>query len=425
MGLLTKPNELTMKETYAGLIYGQPGVGKTTLALSGVNPVCIDVDRGMYRVEKRYQVPSLQVESYRQVLDLINSNELEGFDTIVIDTMGKLIDSMGEYVAKNNPKYRQSNGQLTMQGWGQIKIEFRALVILINSKKKSVIFVAHESEEKEGDVTKKRPDVSGSAGKDIVKELDFMGYMEMSGNKRTISFAPSSAYYAKNSMGLDDVIEIPGIQAGNSFIKDVVVAAIKNRREQDKAQAGPYDELIKTIDNIVNAAKDIIAINEAYGKLAALNHIWDSKPYAWAKISEAAKALNGAWDKAAKQFTGPAMAEAPKEPGQQVNALPNKAAAPEPREEASTVEKLQLELKNIMSSVNGKGNAVFTGDEYSAVNETVAGLKSSSVEDRVKALLRLLEEKKLLMINRLAAIGPEPEAPEGGYSKTVSREDLF
>jgi len=44
--LLTKPNELTVKLSYAGLIYGQPGVGKTTLALSSVNPVCIDADRG-------------------------------------------------------------------------------------------------------------------------------------------------------------------------------------------------------------------------------------------------------------------------------------------------------------------------------------------------------------------------------------------
>jgi hypothetical protein len=302
MALLTKPNELTMKETYAGLIYGQPGVGKTTLALSSVNPVCIDVDRGMYRVNKRYQVPSLQVESYQQVLDLLNSNELDGFDTIVIDTLGKLIDSMGEYVTKHNPKYRQSNGQLTMQGWGQIKIEFHALVKLINGKSKSVIFVAHESEEKEGDMTKKRPDVSGSARKDIVKELDFMGYMEMSGNKRTISFSPSSAYYAKNSMGLDSVIEVPGIQATNSFIKDVVVSAIRDRKEQDKAQAGPYDEVIKQIDSLINAVKDIPALNEAYSQLTALNHVWDSKLYAKSKISEVTKRLGAAWDKTSAKF---------------------------------------------------------------------------------------------------------------------------
>jgi hypothetical protein len=313
MGLLTKPNELTMKETYAGLIYGQPGVGKTTLALSSVNPVCIDVDRGMYRVEKRYQVPSLQVENYQQVLDLLNSGELDGFNTIVIDTLGKLVDCMGEYIAKNNPKYRQSNGQLTQQGWGQIKIEFRALIKLINGKNKSVIFVAHESEEKEGDVTKKRPDVSGSARKDIVKELDFMGYMEMSGNKRTISFSPSSAYYAKNSMGLDAVLEVPGIQTANSFIKDIVVSAIRTRREQDEAQSGPYNELIKTIEGIINTAKDITLLNEAYEELAGLDHIWDSKLYAKSKISEAAKALHAVWDKETKHFIVPG-APGPKTP---------------------------------------------------------------------------------------------------------------
>jgi hypothetical protein len=218
---------------------------------------------------------------------------------------------MGEYVIENNPKYRQPNGTLTMQGWGQVKIEFRALVKLINSKNKSVIFVAHESEEKEEDITKKRPDVSGSARKDIVKELDFMGYMEMSGNKRTISFSPSSAYYAKNSLGLDSVIEIPGVQTGNSFIRDVVVAAIKRKREQDEAQAGPYDEAIKTIDSIVAAAGDVDAINGAYGKLAALNHIWDSKIYAWSKISEAAAAFGAVWDKAARRFMVSAAPAAP------------------------------------------------------------------------------------------------------------------
>jgi hypothetical protein len=330
MGLLTNPNELTMKETYAGLIYGQPGVGKTTLALSSVNPVCIDVDRGMYRVERRYQAPSLQVENYQQVLDLLNSGEIDGFTTVIIDTLGKLVDRMGEYVIKNNPKYRQSNGQLTMQGWGQVKIEFRALVKLINSKNKSFIFVAHESEEKEDDVTRKRPDVSGSARKDIVKELDFMGYMEMSGNKRTISFSPSGAYYAKNSLGLDSVIEIPGIQTDNSFIRDVVVSAIQRKKEQDEAQAGPYDEVVKTINAIVGTVGDVAAINDACRSVADLNHIWDSKIYAWSKINEAAEVLGAVWDKAAKRFTLPAAAKSP--PGKPVSPPPAPPAkeAPHP-----------------------------------------------------------------------------------------------
>ncbi|MDR0377012.1 MAG: ATP-binding protein [Spirochaetaceae bacterium] len=391
MGLLTKPNELTMKETYAGLIYGQPGTGKTTLALSGVNPVCIDVDRGMYRVEKRYQVPSLQVESYQQVLDLLNSRELDEFETIVIDTLGKLIDRMGEYVAKNNPKYRLSNGQLSQQGWGQIKIEFRALVKLINGKNKSVIFVAHETEEREDDVTKKRPDVSGSARKDIVKELDFMGYMEMSGSKRTISFAPSGACYAKNSMGLDSVIEIPGIQTGNTFIKDVIVAAIRNRREQDREQSGLYDETVTQIDGLIDAAKDITALNEAYEKLAALNHIWDSKLYAWSKIREAAKALNGTWDKAAKRFIGPAAPvskpEAPEDGRSQTAQGADTALK---NIEQQCLDKA-ADITEVMAGFSETGERYFTDDEVKAVNLKLSDFSRTPPELRLNLISKLLD----------------------------------
>ena len=39
MSLIKKPNELTVKTTLSALIYGQPGMGKTTLALSAPNPV--------------------------------------------------------------------------------------------------------------------------------------------------------------------------------------------------------------------------------------------------------------------------------------------------------------------------------------------------------------------------------------------------
>ena len=300
--LLTKPNELTVKLSYAGLIYGQPGVGKTTLALSSVNPVCIDVDRGMYRIEKRYQVPSLQMDDYNQLLELLNSNEVNSYETIVVDTLGKLIDRISDYVTEKNPKYRQSNGQLTMQGWGQVKIEFRALVKLINSKNKSVLFVAHESEEKEGDVTKKRPDVSGSARKDIVKELDFMGYMEMSGNKRTISFSPNSSYYAKNSLGLDAIIEVPDISSANSFIQDIVVASLEKKKKEDAAMAKPYEKIIESIDGLVKAAKDTDSLNNAMNEISGFKHIWDSKLYAWQKISAKASEIGATYDKPKKSF---------------------------------------------------------------------------------------------------------------------------
>ena len=46
MGLIKKPNELTVKNALSALIYGQPGMGKTTLALSSPQPLLLDFDGG-------------------------------------------------------------------------------------------------------------------------------------------------------------------------------------------------------------------------------------------------------------------------------------------------------------------------------------------------------------------------------------------
>lgn len=43
MGLIKKPNELQVKKTLSALIYGQPGMGKTTLALSSPHPLLLDL----------------------------------------------------------------------------------------------------------------------------------------------------------------------------------------------------------------------------------------------------------------------------------------------------------------------------------------------------------------------------------------------
>ena len=197
--LLKQPNEIQNNAPISCLIYGQPGTGKTTAALSASRPALIDFDRGIGRVKIRFRCPSLPVNNFKEVLDLLNGNELDSFDTIVIDTLGKCVDRIGDYVAKDNPKLKQGNGNLSMQGWGAVKIQFQNLLKLIASKNKSVIFVAHEKEDKDGEVRFVRPDVAGSSGKDIVKELDLMGYMEMKGNYLYLSLTNTAEGTKKHS----------------------------------------------------------------------------------------------------------------------------------------------------------------------------------------------------------------------------------
>ena len=54
---------------------------------------------------------------------------------------------------------------------------------------KSVIFVAHEREEKNGEEKQIRPEIGGSSAGDLIKELDLVGYMELS--ERSVPFLQS------------------------------------------------------------------------------------------------------------------------------------------------------------------------------------------------------------------------------------------
>ena len=78
------------------LIAGYPGIGKSTLALSAPNPLHIDVDFGIDRIEPRYRKPYIQPQSYDEILSDLTPINLQDFDTLVFDTGGKLIEKQAQ-----------------------------------------------------------------------------------------------------------------------------------------------------------------------------------------------------------------------------------------------------------------------------------------------------------------------------------------
>lgn len=103
MSLFKKPSELAINSTIKVLIYGAPGMGKSTLGLSAPSPVLLDFDGGVQRVNGAFQVPTLQVEKWDDVIAALNE-DLSEYKTIVIDTAGKALDFMSAYIIKNEPK---------------------------------------------------------------------------------------------------------------------------------------------------------------------------------------------------------------------------------------------------------------------------------------------------------------------------------
>jgi phage nucleotide-binding protein len=300
MSLIKKPSELPVVSVVKGLIYGQPGVGKSTLALSAPNPIMFDFDGGMRRVAIAHQKDSVQITNYKEMIDVINSGEIDSYSTIVIDTLGKLVDSLS---ASINPKFMHPNGSPTLQGWGQIKIDFQALLKLLHSKNKSVIFVAHEAEEKEGESVKKRPDCSGSPRKDIVKELDFMGYMSIIGGKRCIDFSPQDSYYAKNSLGITSFIEVLPIKTNNDFLEKNIFTRITELQVQQSEMRAEYDTIKSNIDNAIFDIWDIENLNKYYSEqYNKCKNISSIHIYEKTKLFEKSKELKANFDPKTKSF---------------------------------------------------------------------------------------------------------------------------
>ena len=242
MSKITKANEIKIPETVVGLIYGQPGVGKSTLALSMPKPLLLDTDAGIHRVQAEYRCDTVQVESYQDIIDVL-TEDLSGYESIVIDTFGNLVKFMLIHFADKDPKLLTKGGTYNIKIWGLIKNEFSRLSFELKSMHKNLLFVAHQDESKEDDKTIVRVKAQGSAKNDVIEILDFMGYCEMMGKRRSISFSPSDRYYAKNSIKLDDYVQVPLLENNqdNNFMLDYIIKPSIERRKKEQEEHALVD----------------------------------------------------------------------------------------------------------------------------------------------------------------------------------------
>ena len=296
--LIRKPSELEAKQTITMLVYGQPGVGKTTLAVSAPDAVLFDYDGGVQRINGAHQTLTVQIRSWEDTSEALDEIVASYPDvkTIVIDTVGKMLDFMSDYIVRNNSRMKKSDGTLSLQGYGLRKSMFIDFIKKTAVLGKNIIFVAHEKEEKRGDDTVKRPDIGGSSANDLVKELDLVGYMQMLGKDRTIAFNPTEAYYAKNTCNLPAVTKIPvvvdegGMAVGdNNFIRRALATYRKSQAEtQEKTRE--YDKLVVNIRTAVGMTQDAKGLNDILDSLEK-TQVYNSKMVGEKLCAARAKAL--------------------------------------------------------------------------------------------------------------------------------------
>ena len=310
MGLIKKPSEIAPKGTISVLVYGEPGIGKTTIACSAPNPVLFDYDGGVQRINGAHQVPTLQPQSWEDTNAAIEEieREMPEVQTIVIDTAGKMLDYMSAYIIKNNPKMKKFDGSLSLQGYGVRKQMFVDFINRLSIMGKNVIFVAHEKEEKRGEEWVKRPEIGGSSAADLIKELDLVGYMRAIGKQRTIAFNPTEAYYAKNTCSLPEVEAIPvvvddkGDAVGTNNYFALVVERYNQYQIAKQQKTADYAELMDVIEGMVAECKDADTLNEVVAKIGSVEHIYNSKLIAGRLLNKKATELGCKYDKLSKAY---------------------------------------------------------------------------------------------------------------------------
>lgn len=305
---IEEPMEQKTPEKAIIILYGQPGTGKTTMACSASAPILIDTDNGSHRIRKQDRVPTIHPTSYNDVLEFLKDPALKRFKTVVFDTFGNLLTLIDEYVIKQAPTNSKSNGELSLQGYGVRKRVFQNLVRTLKAIGVSVIFVAHDKEEQGEDDRKViRILASGTSVNDLIREVDAIGYIEMLGKNRTISFNPTQRFYAKNSMGLPGQIKIPDLKdTPNTFIQDYIEAAIKSKiAEEQEEQKGETEA--ERIDAILATEKPFFERLEEAKKLCGKSLYL--KKYLLSKAVDVGSALGIDKDGVKKMLKGESKGE--------------------------------------------------------------------------------------------------------------------
>lgn len=310
MSLFKKPNELEIPTTIKMLVYGQPGIGKSTMALSAPNPVLFDFDGGIGRVNVAHQCLTLQVKSWEEAMAALDELK-EGSvpcSTIVIDTAGKMLDFMSDFIMKNDSKLKQRDGSLSLKGYGARKVMFQNFLHEVTMMGKNIVFVAHEREDKDGDTKIVRPEIGGSSAGDLMKELDLVGYVQAVGSERTVYWTPQEKFYAKNTCNLPAWQKIPviidangnAIQSNDTLQK--VFGYYESNIKKIEETRKRYNELLESITTSIDAITDAKSANEFAKSISEAEIIWDSKVRARELFKGKVEQLKLKWNATSKMY---------------------------------------------------------------------------------------------------------------------------
>ncbi|HOQ50166.1 MAG TPA: AAA family ATPase, partial [Candidatus Kapabacteria bacterium] len=132
---IIKANEPLTVSSIKVLIYGEPGVGKTSVASTAEAPILLDFDKGAYRTPFRSDV--MEISNFLEIFSI--SEYLKDYKTIIIDTVDTFLDFIGSHILQDDPRLAKNK----LQFYGRLKDEFSNVMKVFSAQNKDIIMISH------------------------------------------------------------------------------------------------------------------------------------------------------------------------------------------------------------------------------------------------------------------------------------------
>lgn len=260
---IVKSNESFPARPVVMLVYGVPGVGKTSLSVTSENPVLVDCDRGADRAVIRKD--TLVCSKWEDII--VEKETFKQYKTVVIDTAKACLDDfLCDYAMRMDDASKKNK----LKMFGYVGDAFKSFVAYLRSINVDLVILAHAAEDKDGDDRIFYPSVTGQS-KDLVQRIaDQIGFLSYGAdNSRVLHFQKNHRIVAKDTARLGDIIIPDATDPAYATAMANIIAATKTRIQERTNAQNDALENIKAAEEAIANTTDAGTANEALAAIKA------------------------------------------------------------------------------------------------------------------------------------------------------------